>query len=329
MIIQETKDAARGKWRGILISLGVGEAHLHKKHGPCPMCGGKDRFRFDNKLGEGTWFCSQCGAGDGFGLAQKVTGKDFMESVREVAKIVGTSDLKVDAIARERSDQDFKDANNKFWRSVVKMERGCIADLYLCARGVGQEAYVADLRWGRAIRDGEGAVRPVIAALVRGPDGVPTTIHRTFLSPDGKTKAEMASPRKMMAGPVVVGACVRLMEWDGVGPLGVAEGIETAFAAANRYKIPVWAALNAQMLSRWQWPDGCKSVMVFGDSDLSFTGQAASFELAKRAKAKGLDVQVHIPGLIFESGFEDTDFADMTPTRTRKSMADQLKEMDT
>ena len=32
--------------------------------GTCPMCGGKDRFRFDDKGGRGTWICSQCGAGD-------------------------------------------------------------------------------------------------------------------------------------------------------------------------------------------------------------------------------------------------------------------------
>ncbi|NYY79755.1 hypothetical protein DMH17_06695 [Raoultella planticola] len=36
------------------------------------MCGGADRFRFDDKEGRGTWFCNQCGAGDGLKLVEKV-----------------------------------------------------------------------------------------------------------------------------------------------------------------------------------------------------------------------------------------------------------------
>jgi putative DNA primase/helicase len=41
------------------------------------MCGGKDRFRFDDKEGHGTWICTHCGAGDGFSLLMKVMGIDF------------------------------------------------------------------------------------------------------------------------------------------------------------------------------------------------------------------------------------------------------------
>lgn len=28
------------------------------RHGPCPICGGKDRFRVDNKDDDGTWYCN-------------------------------------------------------------------------------------------------------------------------------------------------------------------------------------------------------------------------------------------------------------------------------
>lgn len=42
------------------------------RHGPCPVCGGKDRFRFDDKAGRGTWFCNQCGHGDGLDLVALV-----------------------------------------------------------------------------------------------------------------------------------------------------------------------------------------------------------------------------------------------------------------
>jgi putative DNA primase/helicase len=55
------KDRAKGRWRNILPSLGIPSKALTNRHGPYPMCGGKDRFRFDDKGGRGTWFCSQCG----------------------------------------------------------------------------------------------------------------------------------------------------------------------------------------------------------------------------------------------------------------------------
>jgi len=61
-----------GRWPATLAGLGVAAHHLVDKHGPCPGCGGTDRFRFDDKDGRGTWICSQGGgtpaSGDGFDL---------------------------------------------------------------------------------------------------------------------------------------------------------------------------------------------------------------------------------------------------------------------
>lgn len=47
----DVRTAAAGRWRAILLSLGVNERALSGKHGPCPLCGGRDRFRFDDKDG--------------------------------------------------------------------------------------------------------------------------------------------------------------------------------------------------------------------------------------------------------------------------------------
>ncbi|MFA9256090.1 primase-helicase zinc-binding domain-containing protein, partial [Escherichia coli] len=43
---------------------------LKNRHQPCPVCGGSDRFRFDDREGRGTWYCNQCGAGDGLKLVE-------------------------------------------------------------------------------------------------------------------------------------------------------------------------------------------------------------------------------------------------------------------
>ena len=67
---------------------------LKNQHGACPGCGGKDRFRFDNLNGDGSFICSQGGlgeiAGDGFELlihAGKAASKS--EALRLVADHLG------------------------------------------------------------------------------------------------------------------------------------------------------------------------------------------------------------------------------------------------
>lgn len=74
-----------GAWRQTLESYGC---HLPngRHHGPCPVCGGKDRFRFDDKDGRGTWFCSQCDpqSGGGLLLLSRYLGKPTVEVAREL-----------------------------------------------------------------------------------------------------------------------------------------------------------------------------------------------------------------------------------------------------
>jgi len=58
-------EIARGHWPDILSTLaGLTAAQLTNKHQPCPLCGGTDRYRFDDKDGTGSWFCNQCGGKD-------------------------------------------------------------------------------------------------------------------------------------------------------------------------------------------------------------------------------------------------------------------------
>ena len=74
-----------GAWRQTLENYGC---HLPsgRHHGPCPVCGGKDRFRFDDKEGRGTWFCSQCDpqSGGGLLLLSRFLGKPTIEVANEL-----------------------------------------------------------------------------------------------------------------------------------------------------------------------------------------------------------------------------------------------------
>src|SRR5690348_5033853 len=89
MMILNTVERARGRWREILPRLGVETRYLTNRQGPCPMCGGKTRFRFDDKNGDGTYYCNHCGAGYGILLIRKLRGWDHKTACDEVDKIIG------------------------------------------------------------------------------------------------------------------------------------------------------------------------------------------------------------------------------------------------
>ncbi len=102
----DVKAAAQGRWPDILPSLGVA-LPSNGKHAPCPGCGGKDRFRFDNQDGDGTFICSQGGgeprAGDGFTLLQHALGWDAATALREVADIVGVNATPATGAAKRKA----------------------------------------------------------------------------------------------------------------------------------------------------------------------------------------------------------------------------------
>ena len=83
--VDEVKRAAHGRWPGVLTAFGVPAAMLVNRHGPCPLCGGTDRFRFDDRHGNGEDYCNGCGAGDGFRLLEKHLGWDFPRAKLSVA----------------------------------------------------------------------------------------------------------------------------------------------------------------------------------------------------------------------------------------------------
>ena len=291
-----TAEEAIGRWPGILQALGIDPAFLTKKHGPCPMCGGKDRFRFDDKEGRGTWFCSGCGSGDGFRLLQQIKGMAFKEAAQEIDRIIGT--VPTGPIAAQRTDASKIEALTNVWKASRPVTRNDPVGLYLHRR-LGIEQASGDLRYHPALRytdtDGTDLGRfPAMLARMRYPDGSGASIHRTYLTESGE-KALVPQAKKIMAGKPLNTAAVRLGQAS--SRLGIAEGIESALGAAKRFGVPVWAATNAVLLESWVPPAGVESVLIAGDNDAgsSWAGQAAAFALAKRLVREGYAVEVQIP----------------------------------
>ncbi len=295
----KTADAARGKWQGILLRMGIDDRYLTGRHTPCPLCGeGRDRFRFDDKNGDGSWICSHCGAGDGIRLVMAFRGWDFKQAATEIDAMVGNIE------AREiKPAQDPKDRLRKIAQGLVPMDSINPVRLYLRARGLTPTKAIKlhpSLRhWDE---DGSSIVAPAMVCLIQSADGKPLSYHITALTKDGG-KAPIKAAKKIMP-PVapLTGGAIRLT--DTYPHIGIAEGVETALAVMRDFQIPCWAAANATLLEKFEPAEGVRRVTVFGDNDQNYAGQKAAYGLAFRLAGR-VDVDVRIPE---KAG---SDFADI------------------
>jgi putative DNA primase/helicase len=290
----DVRTVAAGRWRGILLGLGMDERTLSGKHGPCPLCGGRDRFRFDDKGGKGTYFCSGCGAGDGVRLAMGLTGQGFKETAQQIERLAGV--VQPLAGKAERTDGDKLAGLRRVWSESKPIQRDDEGFRYLAGRGLKLHDLPESVRLhpGLTYRDETGAIAgrfPAMVARVVSPDGQGVSLHRTYLQ-DGR-KAPVASPKKLMQGLPLPGAAIRLTAVSEV--LGIAEGIETALAAFELFETPVWSGISAQGIESFEPPAGVREVIVFADHDENFAGQAAAYRAAHRLTLKGFEVEVVIP----------------------------------
>lgn len=289
---QSARDLALNRWPALLAHFGIEHGHLTGKHVSCPACGGKDRFRFDDKDGRGTWFCSKCGSGDGFALLGLVKGWSFRDAAAEVERIAGN--FQPGKVQAEQSAVDKLEACRRIWSASTPVTDGDPVSWYLLHR-TGIETAPACIRYHPDLpyRHDDGTItrHPAMIAKVQDATGAGIAIHRTYLTVDGR-KAAVATPKKVM-GSLSHDSAVRLM--PPTECLGIAEGIETALAASVMFGLPVWAAISANGLERWTPPAGTEQLTVFGDNDTSLTGQAAAFALAKRIHIAGIAVDVRIP----------------------------------
>jgi putative DNA primase/helicase len=319
-------------WQSILLRMGADPKWLRNLHQPCPFCGGKDRYRFDDKDGRGTYFCSHCGAGDGISFIMNWKSCNFVEAVKLIEAVIGGSPLDV----RRRSDPitgevqapiapDITEIANRtrtMWTRAKELDGTDVASRYLKMRAIVLKVWPSNaLRWAQSIQywiDGEmiGYFPAMIARFV-APDESAQVLQRTYLEEPGR-KARVDECRKLTPGPIPIGGAVRLGEAAEV--MGVAEGVETALAASllNR-GMPVWATLTTINMMKFEPPPICKKLIIFGDRDPKAAGEAAAFALAHRLEMRknSVETERRVPG----SGAGDHPWL-----RSKRDWADVLWE---
>jgi len=289
--------AAQGKWHDILRGLGVDSKYLSGKHGPCPVCGGKDRFRFDDKHGKGGWICSACGAGDGFSLVSKIKNISLVEAKGVVEPLIPKATTK--RIIHGGDEKKCRERAEEFWSNTAPLTDDDPVKRYLTQR-LGQPFDSLSIR---SIVTRHPAIKAqdfwVMAALVSDPSGNLVSVHRTFLKEDGSKADELTPSKMLMQGTIPHGSAIRLMK--AASHMGIAEGIETALAASLMTGIPTWSVISAPFMKSWEPPKGVKKLTIFSDNDANFTGQSAAYDLARRLVMKGgIKVDVRVPATVGE-----------------------------
>jgi len=251
------------------------------------MCGGCDRFRWDDKDSGGGFICNQCGAGDGFDLVSRVTGKSFRQIADDISSILG----KPNEYQKQHNPEEKRqrDAMTRVWQNSFEPQESGPVCIYSHRR-------VGCFWRSPAIRElVSNKGRLFMVAKIMGHDDRPVNLHLTALTWAGK-KADVTPAKRVMAGKLPDGCAIRLAPASPV--MGVAEGIETAISAAIMFDMPVWACVNGTLLSKWVPPEDAEQITIFADNDVNYTGQAKAYHLANRLEVQyKRNVTVKIPPL--------------------------------
>jgi len=313
------REQARGQWPYILRECGIGDEYLSGRHGPCPGCGGRDRFRFDDQDSNGTFYCGGGGepiSGDGFHLIEHTHGCTAADALHMVASCLGIEEgtapppVPAKPVKRTELSEDERERlraklRRQFLEASKATEGGQTA-AYLRSRGLNLSVFPQTLR-DEATRYWMPAdpapvdLGPCAAMLaaIQGPDGKLVGLHRTFIK-DGH-KALFTDPatdnplpaKKMRAAwrGSTKGGAVRLFD---AGPeLVVAEGIETALAAHIITGRPAWAALSAGGLAAVMFPEKTRDILIAADADEA--GERAAHALAARLIEEGKVARIAAP----------------------------------
>jgi hypothetical protein len=208
------------------------------------------------------------------------------------------------------------DFARQIWNNT-RSAAGTPVERYLRYRGFELAEIPATLRYGR-LRHPETReyYDAMVAGVGYGP--MPDAIHRTFLAPGGNGKAKLPDDMdaKMSLGPVR-GRPIRLddtIDADAAsGSLAIAEGIENALVAVQRFGLPAWSAVSAGNIPLLHLPDDAALVTILADHDEA--GLSNAREAARIWSAGGRTVRLALPPEVGE------DFNDMLRAPVRMEVA--------
>lgn len=274
--VSHTSRAAIGHWPVLLPALGI---HITAggRAQPCPVCGGKDRFRFDNLQGRGTWFCNQCGGGDGLNLVEKALAVTTKEAAVKVAGVLGEpSDNALPEHNPQQEQQDKAQARNNAAqqaRQLLASARQQAGNAYLTAKG-WPDTDTLTLQ-GPSLRVGGITYQPG-DLLLPLTDSAGDVVNVQLIN--------AAGVKRTLAGGQVKNACHFLPGQDNA-VIWLTEGYATGLTVHELTGESVCVALSANNLPviaqqlHAHYPDAL--LLLAADNDENGTGQARAAEAAQ------------------------------------------------
>jgi putative DNA primase/helicase len=303
-----------------------------EREGPCPVCGGTDRFSVHVR--KQLFNCRGFGGGDVIAMVQHLDGCSFVDAVHTLAgtrpgrpapKLDPVRMAEAQAKAEQAELEEFIDENDRFWKAVriwhEAMPRidNTPAEVYLRNHRKldipdGVSGHV--LRYHPACPFGRGTY-PCMVALVRNIEtNAHQAIHRTALHLDGTPlKIDGKTARKAL-GSTKNGAVKLTDDADVSTGLYVGEGLETVLAGMMppRWYRPAWALLSAGNIGALPVLAGIECLTILVDHDRPDkhgrrAGEAAARECAERWAVAGREVIGLIPTI------QGEDIADVASHR--------------
>lgn len=310
MNVTETVKQACGHWPRILPALGV--KVLKNRHQACPVCGGSDRFRFDDKEGRGTWFCNQCGAGDGLKLVEKVFGVNASVAAGKVNAVTGNlPPVAPEVIAAAEAETEVnRKAAVALAVKLMEKARPATCNAYLTRKGFPALECLTlttmHKTGGVTFRAGD-----VVVPLH---DETGELVNLQFINSEGL--------KRTLKGGMVKGACHTIEGQKQTGKrLWIAEGYVTALTVHHLTGETVLVALSSvnllslASLARSKHP-ACQIVLA-ADRDLSGDGQSKA-----AAAAEACEGVVALPPVF---GDWNDAFIEKGEKATRKAIYDAIR----
>lgn len=309
---EKAEDLAADRWPEILMAAGMDASYFSGKHGPCPFCGGSDRYRWSKKHG-GVWVCNVCTQerwGNGMRMLMEHMGYsqfiDAADHVREYIYGAGHAHVRRNArVAAKKADPIAEIERQKrkmatLWEATREVIQGDPVDLYLHNRVCGLDFLPRMVRfhpqldyWSRPDDpDGKPVLIgkfPAMVAKCFDAKGNFVQLHKTYLTADGR-KADVPKVKKLETGIGAASFVVPMCAVKG-DTLGFAEGIESSLAGAMLRGIPVWSCLSGPSMAAFDLPeqlqDQVRNIVVFEDNDPRRLVAVAGGE--KRWRSAGVD----------------------------------------
>jgi len=206
-------------------------------------------------------------------------------------------------------------------RGDRKALRGSPGESYLRSRGLRPDPLLYPGGWPPSVGWSDDAVRrptppvkPAIVIDVCDPaTGEITGIHRIFFRRDGTVEKNSDGRKsKFCLGAVWGSAAMLDCPPDPEGRWGIAEGVETAMACRQLYRIPVWGAIFGGNMAAITPPPWARTITIFADYDpVGREGYRPGHKFAGDALHEYRRVVGHANVRVLRPQIEGTDFADV------------------